>query len=243
MSTRTRRDRLKAEMAEEIKAAARRIVENEGPDALTLAAVARRVEVTPAALYRYYCDLGDLVRHVASDLVAEIVATQRAAADREPPEDVAARLMASTRAFRAWCISHRNAFCLLFGTPTAAIGDVYKDMTNLWVRDLAQVWGPLFVQLWAERPFPILADEEIDSALRIQLEAYRTDVSVDLPLGTLVVFLSCWRSIYGAVALEVFEHFTPTITNHEPMFELMLADLFTRLGLAREYQPPHLSRR
>lgn len=225
-------------MAEEIKAAARRIVEEEGVDALTLAKVARRVEVTPAALYRHYDDLSAITWHLARDLVDEIVQAQRTAASSEPTDDIAGRLLAATRAFRGWCIGHRTCFHLLFGTPTTAAGPAHADVTSLWVRRLAEIWGELFIHLWAVRPFPILPDEKIEPGLRDQLDQYRSEVGVDLPLGTLVVFLSCWRQIYGAVALEVFDHFAPAITDHEPMFELMIAEIFTKLGLEKEYRPP-----
>ncbi|GAA4234404.1 hypothetical protein FHR32_002960 [Streptosporangium album] len=70
------------------------------------------------------------------------------------------------------------------------------------------------------------------------MAAYRGATGLDMPLGALVVFLSAWRSIYGAVALEVFDHFAPLITDQEPMFELLMGDLLTRLGLAAEYRAP-----
>lgn len=94
------------------------------------------------------------------------------------------------------------------------------------------------MRLWATRPYPILADDELDPRLREQLAAYRESTKVDLPLGAIAVMLSCWWALYGAVAMEVFGHFAPLIPDHEPMFELLMAELLTKMGLGSEYRPP-----
>ncbi len=227
----TRRDRLRAQLAEEIKLAARAIVVEQGAHELTLAAIARRLGITPPAIYRYYHDLADIVQHTAVDIVTELVDQMRAAVAAQPEDDIAAGLVAASRAFRDWSITHRAEFGLLFGTPTPAAGSAQPQLASDWVRRLAEVWGQLVVRLWHTRPFPVLADDDIDPRLRRQLQAYRQATGVDLPLGALITFLGCWRSIYGAVCLEVFDHLAPAITDHEPLFELLLGELLAALKL------------
>ncbi|MFJ6383642.1 TetR/AcrR family transcriptional regulator [Kitasatospora sp. NPDC092039] len=68
-----------------------------GVDALSLAEIARRVRVTPAALYRHFENLADIVRHPARDIVADLALELQAAVDAEPATDLASRLIAPSR--------------------------------------------------------------------------------------------------------------------------------------------------
>ncbi|WP_051865781.1 TetR/AcrR family transcriptional regulator [Streptomyces griseus] len=233
-----RRERLRRQMSKDIRAVAREVITQQGVEALTLAEIARRIGVTPAALYRHFDDLADIVRHTARDIVAELAAQLRAAVAAEDETDLAARMITPSRVFRQWSLANRQEFSLLFGTPTAAAGTAQKDLTGEWIRELAAVWGPEFVRLWATRPYPVLPDDQLDPRLRVQIADYRAATGVELPLGALVVMLSCWRSMYGQIALEVFDHFAPLITDQEPMFELLMQELATRMGLGAEYRPP-----
>ncbi|WP_258862330.1 TetR-like C-terminal domain-containing protein [Marinitenerispora sediminis] len=51
------------------------------------------------------------------------------------------------------------------------------------------------------------------------------------PPGAMVVMLSCWRSVYGQVAMEVFAHFAPLVSDQEPMFELLMRELVRGMGI------------
>jgi AcrR family transcriptional regulator len=226
-------------MSGEVRSSARHIIAHQGVEALTLAEIARRVGVTPAALYHHFDDgLPEIVYRVSEDIVDDLVHELQSAADSYPEDKFAMRMIEPVRALRNWAITHQSEFNLLFGTPSAAAGDAHAELTSAWVRRLAAVWGPIFVQLWAERRFPVLADDEMDSRLRQQMQDYRADTGVDLPPGAMVVMLSCWRSLYGQIALEVFGHFAPLFSDQEPMFELLMQDLMRGMGLEDQYQPP-----
>jgi hypothetical protein len=89
----------------------------------------------------------------------------------------------------------------------------------------------LFVEAWDAGPFPVPADADLPAKLREQLDAFRTATGVQLPVGALQVFLSCWSRLYGMVALEVFGHLQFALIDAEGMFETELADCAGLLGL------------
>ncbi|MFE0351455.1 TetR/AcrR family transcriptional regulator [Streptomyces griseoluteus] len=239
MAAAGRRERMRVQMSAEVRAAARHIISSEGTENLTLAAIARRVGVTPAALYHHFGGgLPEIVYQVAEDIVDDLVQDLQFAADSHPEDNFAMRMIEPVRALRNWAITHQPEFNLLFGTPSAAAGGAHRELTSAWVRRLAAVWGLIFVQLWTERRFPVLAEDEMDPRLRQQMLDYRADTGVDLPPGAMVVMLSCWRSLYGQIALEVFGHFAPLFSDQEPMFELLMQELVRGMGLGAQYQPP-----
>ncbi len=239
METPKRRERMRAQMSAEVRAAARHIIAHQGVDALTLAEIARRVGVTPAALYHHFeGGLPEIVYQVSEDIVDDLVQALQSAADSHPKDNFAMRMIEPVRALRSWAITHQPEFNLLFGTPSAVAGDAHTELTSAWVRRLAAVWGPIFVQAWTEHQFPVLTEDEMDPRLRQQMLDYREDTGVDLPPGAMVVMLSCWRSLYGQIALEVFGHFAPLFSDQEPMFELLMQDLMRGMGLGDQYQPP-----
>ena len=72
--TLSRRDRVRAATADEIKQTARHILVAEGPEGVSLRAIAREMGMTAPALYRYYGSHEDLIRHVIADIFTEIAA-------------------------------------------------------------------------------------------------------------------------------------------------------------------------
>ncbi|MYS15815.1 TetR/AcrR family transcriptional regulator [Streptomyces sp. SID4982] len=234
-----RRARLRAELRAEVLAATRLIVVDHGVETLTLTEVARKVGVTPAALYHHFDrGLPDIVSQAADDIVDDLVGELTDSAGRFAADNFAMRMIAPSRVLRSWAIGRRREFCFLFGTPAEAAGDEYAAVTTRWILRLAGVWGPAFVDLWAARGYPVASPRDLDPRLLRQMHDYATASSLALPPEAALVMLNCWRALYGQVTLEAFGHFSPLLGDQEPMFEMLMRDIMSSLGLAEQYEAP-----
>lgn len=245
----TRRDRLRAATAEEITATARRLLVQQGPDAMSLCAIAREMGMTAPGLYRYYSSREELLRHVIATIFRELsgdirraisdvsLSTLGAAVARggASPEDVrrhvTLKMVAACREFRRWAMSHKDEFTQLFGVPLPGFDEAKHDVAEECALEFAGTFYALFTELWNLIHFPVPSPAEIDEGLRTQLDRFRTALRTDAPDGALLVFLRCWVLLYGAVSMEVFGHLGFALDDPAPMFEYTLADLASMVGL------------
>src|SRR5580704_6085824 len=244
----SRRDRVRAATTQEIIQTARKLLVQDGPEAMSLRAIAREMGMTAPALYRYFGSHEELLRHVVADIFTELAGYVRAgiheAADASTPglyeaDVMAIKLMAGCRAFRAWTLAHVPEFSMIFGSPLPGMEIVHEmreDPTVDCGYQFGQVFLDLFGDLYRRRPFSIPADDEIEPGLRAQLARYRELAHTELPLGALQTFLRCWVLLYGTVSLEAFGHMKFALDDASPMFELMLSDMAPMVGL--EYPLP-----
>ncbi|WP_433477453.1 TetR/AcrR family transcriptional regulator [Spirillospora sp. CA-142024] len=234
----SRRDRLRAATVKEISETARRILVDEGPEAVTLRAIARDMGMTAPALYRYFGSHGELLRHLVGDIFTELTGQLHAAMKEVPDGDMSGKFLTVSRQFRSWALAHPREYALLFGSPVRGAGHLEEvDFAEECARQFGWTFMTLFLELWNKAPFPVPADDEIEPALREQLRRYRDDVlGVELPLGVIRQFLKCWIRLQGGVSLEVFGHLEFALGDAAPMFELMLSEVGPELGLT--YTPP-----
>jgi AcrR family transcriptional regulator len=236
-----RRERLRAATTAEIKETARRILVTEGPDAVSLRAIAREMGMTAPALYRYFGSHDELIKHVIADIFAELAADIRsaiAAADAGSGGDMTAKVFAACWEFRRWSLGHTREFGLIFATPLPGLHVQKDEITAEKGGQFGNTFFILLLELWRKRPFPVPADDEIDPGLLRQLEQYSDGLgglAEGLPLGLLLVFLRCWVRLYGIVSLEVFGHLSFALDDGRPMFELMLSEMAPLVGL--QYPP------
>jgi AcrR family transcriptional regulator len=230
----SRRDRVRAETTEEIKQTARRILVEQGPEAVTLRAIARDMGVTAPALYRYFESHEELLRRIVGDIFGELAEEIHAAIEAAAAAsggDMGVKMAAACQGFRQWALAHKAEFALLFGTPLPGINVEDDDFCEECARRFAGTFYELFLELWRKNPFPVPSPEEIDPGLREQLVRYRDGIGAEVPLGALLTFLRCWVRLYGIVSMEVFGHLGFALDDPAPIFEITLAELASLLGL------------
>jgi AcrR family transcriptional regulator len=234
VQTASRRDRVRAATIEEIKQTARRILVVEGPDAVSLRAIAREMGMTAPALYRYFGSHEDLIAHVVADIFTEIASDIRTAitSAAEGGADMTGKLVAACSQYRRWALDHRPEFSLLFGSPWPALEALNDDVCGPCAIEFAGTFFALFTELWETQPFPVPGDEELSPGLGEQLAGFRDGLGAgDLPLGAMLTFLRCWVRLYGMVTLEVFGHLRFALDDATPMFEYTLSELAGLVGL------------
>jgi AcrR family transcriptional regulator len=233
--TTTRRERVRAATMREITDTARRILVEEGPEAVTLRAIAREMGMTAPALYRYFDSHEELVRHLVGDVFDDLNGDVHRAI-HAAPKDITSKFVAAAKAFRFWALAHKREYGLLFGVPIPGLDVEKGDVAEESGRRFALTFLTLYVELWRKKPFDVPADDEIDPVLWDSLARFREMLgSPDLPIGGMVNFLACWIRLQGFVSLEVFGHMGFCLEDGAPMFELTLAEMSRSLGL--DYTP------
>jgi AcrR family transcriptional regulator len=109
------------------------VADEDGVTGVTMHAVARRLGVTPMALYRHVRNKADLLDGLVEQLLAEIMQSVPPA-DPSPGRDAwAAALVAMAQGARAVACRHPAAFPLLLSRPatTAGARDVRKHVYDL----------------------------------------------------------------------------------------------------------------
>jgi AcrR family transcriptional regulator len=224
----TRRSRVRDATVAEIKATARTLLVAEGPEALTLRAIARAMGMTAPALYRYFDSHEALVGAVCMDVLDEITVTLEQARDTVGIDDPVGRLMAACRGFRDWSLAHPREFQLVFASagerPPVGHEGVSEDLS------FGAVFLGIFVEIWQVQPFAVPADTDLPDRLVQQLRSFSSYAGGVLPLGALAAYLSGWVRLYGGVTIEVFGHLGFALDDPEPMFEAMLADMCRQLN-------------
>src|SRR5438477_12617264 len=117
----SRRDRLRAATIDEIIQTARQLLVKDGPEAVSLRAIAREMGMTAPGLYRYFGSHEELTRHViadifselADDLQAAIAAAGAAAAGEGHIPELTAKMAAACLEFRRWALDHKEEYSLL----------------------------------------------------------------------------------------------------------------------------------
>ena len=227
----TTREQNRADTLRRIVAASRGLVTGTGE--MTLRSVASEVGMTAPALYRYVDSHEELVRIVAVDIDASAAEEIARARDAHPPDDPAARKVASAVAFRQWALRNREEFSLVFtNLDVSCIEELNAESST------GMLFSELLFQVWATYRFPVPRLADLDPALVEIL--HDPVVPADLTgvpeeLRPLIWLLQrAWAGLYGTVTLEVFGHIDPRIVEKALLFRAMLEDQAVPIGLTEE---------
>ena len=213
----SRRDRLRAATIEEIIQTARRLLVKDGPEAVSLRAIAREMGMTAPGLYRYFGSHEELLRHVCAGIFTELgrghppghrggraaggraPAILRGEADRQdgrrlprvPPLGAEPQGRVRPAVRRAAARPGRRAV----RHRRRVRAGVRRDLLHAVPRAVER------------RPVPgARPTSRSTRACATSSAAIATRWAPACPDGAVLMFLRCWTLLYGAVAMEVFGH-------------------------------------
>ncbi len=245
MTQATRRERGRVDTDREIRQQARALLVSDGPQAVTLRAIARELGITAPALYRYYTSREDLVEHLRADVCADLAVDLGNDLAEVPDTDLLGQVLAICRGFRVWALAHPQEFTLVFASPSApgANCSAGPDGEDVRKDSFGRIFLTVAGRVLANGLLSTTPDDAVPDVLRGDLERFRDDLlatmaesGVAVPadrlgVGTAYAILQFWVRLYGQVALEVFGQFPFPVSDGAPLFESMLTDLTREVGL------------
>ena len=222
------RERVRAEMLGEIKAAARAQLATEGAN-LSLRAIARDLGMVSSAIYRYYRSRDELLTALILDAYNALADAATAAEAVVPRDRLADRYAAVARAIRRWALANRAEYALLFGSPVpgyAAPPDTTVPVTRLSLVVIDILRDGVVAGVLSEVPGvpdPVTAD------MAGTLEA--VDRSV-VPPSLLAAGLAAWTGTFGLISFELWGHLNRVVSDYDAFFDHQVRRLVAGLGLA-----------
>lgn len=221
------RERARTEIAESIKAEARRRLADAGAARLSLRAVARELGMVSSALYRYYPSRDDLLTALIIDAYDAVGTAAERAVAAAPAADPVVRWTAACHAVRRWALAHPHEYALIYGSPVP--GYAAPEATT----------GPASR---VARALIGVAEEAADSGLLAPAPFESADVlrdaehlvrrlGVRLHPAAMARLTAAWAQLFGLVGFEVFGQFHDVVHAREEFFDRAAADLGRGIGL------------
>ncbi|MHA6758889.1 TetR/AcrR family transcriptional regulator [Streptacidiphilus sp. PAMC 29251] len=192
-------------LTHEIKEEARRQLAVEGPQKLSLRAVARELGMVSSALYRYFPSRDDLLTALIIDAYNALGdQVEQAVSSTVPRSDTRARWFAACVTVRAWARAHPHEYALLYGTPVP--GYSAPEQTVAPAARVPLVLVGLLQDTVGRFAIPAPV-RPLRGPLAEQLADLASRAVPGLPPALLARGLSAWTQLFGLVSFELFGHF------------------------------------
>ncbi len=202
----TRRDHLRENNREEIKAIALKQIAESGAASLSLGAIAREMDLTTPALYRYFPSRNDLIAALIGDAYSSFNTMLETTRDAISPGDHAGRFRALCLAYHSWAVTHPQQYFLIFGNPVPG----YKldaDVGRVADRSFLILLEVLKAADRAGRIGPASQKLPLPSGLKAQLAAVQHGGKSYSPKVMMLALVS-WTFIHGVTSLDLYQRYS-----------------------------------
>jgi len=220
------RARVRAEITDEIKAAARRHLAVDGAN-LSLRAVAREMGMVSSAIYRYFASRDELLTAMIIDAYDALGSAAEAAEASVARDDLLGRWLATCHAVRDWALAHPHEYALIYGSPVPgyrAPQDTVPPATRVPL-----LIGAILRDAAATGAVP--AGEPLAEPLRGEVAAVRDVAAPGAPEQVFARGMTAWIQLFGAVSFEVFGQLNNTINERRAFFEYQMLTMAGLIGL------------
>lgn len=205
----SRREKVRENTREEIKEIARQHMTTNGAATLSLNAIAREMEMSTPALYRYFPSRDDLITALVTDAQRGLADSLLEAVSAYPEEDVGNRLYIACLQYRRWAIANPLEYQLIFGNPIPE----YVCPPEVIIATGVTVFG-IFLQLiqtayeqgvLRPQPHMVAVPSGLEIGIRSQVDGNLYDPAVAY------IGIEGWAKMHGLIMLEMLHHFTEII--------------------------------
>ena len=200
----TRREKRRNATLEDIKSTAWKQVAEQGAAALSLRAIAREMEMTAPALYRYYKDRDALVTALLIDAFDSFSDALEAARDQH--DDHVTRFRSIAKAYFRWAVNDPQKYLFVFGTPIPGY-QFAEELGPSAQRSFLVLQGVIGEAFIAGKITGELTALRMPTGLKAQYEALR---KMGLPYVPVVTHLTLamWSMMHGMTSLFIYGYFT-----------------------------------
>ncbi|WP_308404900.1 TetR/AcrR family transcriptional regulator [Streptomyces sp. 35G-GA-8] len=228
--TMSRRERLRQETSQEIKAIALRQLAEGGPGAISLRGIARDMGMTARAIYSYFPTRNDLITALITGIAASLTEAVEAASNAVPDTDPGGRLMAWGQALREWAVAHPESFRLFYGHPIPGYEPPEEGPVERTARRVCRELTRLVAVAWPHARHHQPEDTSWSDLHPDYVAKIQADLP-DVPPAAAALALRVWGRMHGLVALEIDGHIHPVAGNPAALHHAEMLDLVRSLGL------------
>jgi len=226
---RTARERARAELTDEIKAAARRQLAIEGAEGLSLRAISRELGMVSSALYRYFPSRDDLLTALIIDAYDALGTAAEVAAAKDYERPLQA-WTAVCDALRDWARAHPHEYALIYGSPIS--GYKAPQTTIEPATRVPAVLLGIVSRAHAEGWLDLDGDNapEPNGKLGEQVDVIAT-LAPGVPRRFLLRVAIAWTQLFGMISFELFGQLVGTMDPADEFFAASTRQMAAFIGI------------
>lgn len=185
-----------------------------GAAGLGMRSLARELQVTPGALYRYIAGRDDLLTLLVIDAYSALGSAAEQAERRVPREDLQARWLAVFRAVREWAVTHRHEYALIYGTPVP--GYQAPPETIQPASGITLLLARIAFDHGRSSTRASGNDENYSEGLRQDVDRIRQwstqqGMTGEIDGEAILGVVRAWSELIGSISLELFGHYVGSV--------------------------------